>query len=145
MICDTKYSRIHWLHSHGTSRDGPRYPGILSISGSTGSTYMGHPGMVPGIMIPGYPKTTWDKLWQCRTCVNLACSNLASLAHHSQTPWSPWRASSMLQLSLPLLSILSFRVYIHLLSSDLSLFLRLHCFPSLIGLSPLLQSCLSLF
>jgi len=49
---DTKYSRIHRLPWHGTSRDGPRNPGILSIPRPTGSTHMGHPGMVPGI--PGY-------------------------------------------------------------------------------------------
>jgi len=68
---DTKYSRIHWLHSHrtsqdgsrnpgilsipglpshGTSRDHPRNPGILSIPGSMGSPVMGHPRMVPGIL-----------------------------------------------------------------------------------------------
>ena len=56
----------------------PGIPGYyISILGSTGSIQdrprelsgMGHPGIVPGIMIPGYPKTTWDKLWQYRTCV----------------------------------------------------------------------------
>jgi len=49
---DIKYSRTHWLYSHGTSQDGPRNPRILSIPGSMGPPGMGHPGMVPGI--PGY-------------------------------------------------------------------------------------------
>jgi len=72
---DTKYFRIHRLPWHGTSRDGPRNPGILSIPGSMGplawdisgwsqesrdTKYsrihgppgMGHLGMVPAI--PGY-------------------------------------------------------------------------------------------
>jgi len=31
---------------------------------------MGPPGIVPGIMTPGYPKTTWDSSWQYWTCVS---------------------------------------------------------------------------
>ena len=69
-----KYSRIHKLPWHGTSRDCPRNPGILSIPGSMGAltwdipgysrpgtctcpVYLGIPKDVPGqvVAVPGIP------------------------------------------------------------------------------------------
>jgi len=85
---DTKYSGIHGSPWHGTSRDYPRNPGILSTPGSTGSPVMGHPRIIPGIMIPGYPKTTWDKLWQYQTCVTCThtCTHTHACTHmHAHT------------------------------------------------------------
>ena len=54
-------------------------------------------------------------------------------------------ACTLIAPSLPSLSVLSFQVYTLLLFSCRSLLLGVHCFPSPIDTSPLLQSCLSLF
>ena len=78
-----KYWRNNWINItalhctliHGTSQDGPRNPGILSIPGSTGTPGMGHPGIpsIPGSMGPpgmGHPGIlqAWYMSWVCGSC-----------------------------------------------------------------------------
>ena len=76
---------------------------------------------------------------------NLVCYNLASLCSPLSDALASWYAPSLVQPSLPSLSVLSFQVYTRLHSSYLYFFFSIHSFPSPIGLSPLLQSHLSLF
>jgi len=56
---------------------------------SMDSPHMGPSGIVPGIMTPGYPKTTWDSSWQYWTCVSHQYSLTKSTQHIS---WKTWRA-----------------------------------------------------